>query len=145
MRVDFYQVSRDPVPEVVSLLARNTLKAGERLLVVAAAPELRSAIGEALWRAPPADGFIANGQADAPHAERQPVLLSAEPIAANGARFLALADGVWRETEGFLRVFLVFGDDTLEAARTCWRMLGERDGLERNFWKQDGGRWTKAG
>ena len=31
MRVDFYQLSRDPVEAVVPLLAHSTLKAGERL------------------------------------------------------------------------------------------------------------------
>ncbi|MDE2619104.1 MAG: DNA polymerase III subunit chi [Sphingomonadales bacterium] len=144
MRVDFYQVSRDPVPEIVALLARNTLKAGERLLVVAEDAALRTAIGEALWRAAPADSFLANGPAEAPHAERQPILLADGLTPANGARYLALADGVWREPEGFARVFLVFDGATLEAARACWRMLGERDGLERNFWKQDEGRWVKA-
>ena len=144
MRVDFYQVSRDPVPEIVALLARNTLKAGERLLVVAEDAALRTAIGEALWRAAPADSFLANGPADGPHAERQPILLADALTPANGAGYLALADGVWREPEGFARVFLVFDGATLEAARACWRMLGERDGLERNFWKQDEGRWVKA-
>ena len=132
-------------PEIVALLARNTLKAGERRRVVADDPPLRGAIGDALWRAAPADSFMANGQAGEPHAERQPVLLAAAPVATNGARYLALADGVWRESEGFERVFLVFGEGTLEAARACWRQLSERAGLERNFWRQADGRWTKAG
>ena len=59
-------------------------------------------------------------------------------------QLLAQADGLWRETEGFERTFLVFDEATLDGARACWRMLGERDGLERNFWKQDGGRWVRA-
>lgn len=144
MRVDFYQVSRDPVPEIVALLARNTLKAGERLLVVAGQADLLDAIGEALWRAAPTDSFLANGRAGEPHAERQPVLLADALVAANGARYCVFADGVWREPEGFERAFLVFDETTLEAARACWRRLGEREGLERNFWKQDGGRWVRA-
>lgn len=145
MRVDFYQVGSDPVPGVVTLLARNTLKAGERLLVVSADPGQLDAIGEALWRATPEDSFLANGRADGGHDARQPILLSDRIEPANGARFLALADGVWREAEGFERVFLVFGEASLHGARACWRMLGERAGLERNFWKQEAGRWTRAG
>lgn len=145
MRVDFYQVGRDPVPEIVALLARNTLKAGERLLVVSGDTAQLDMIGEALWRSPPEDSFLANGRAGGPHDARQPILLSDRLDPANGARFVALADGQWRESESFERVFLVFGEDTLAAARTCWRMLGEREGLERNFWKQDGGRWARAG
>ncbi|MBC2668894.1 DNA polymerase III subunit chi [Novosphingobium piscinae] len=145
MRVDFYQVGQDPVPEIVALLARNTLKAGERLLVVGEPDDLLDAIGEALWRAAPADSFLANGRTDQPHAARQPVLLSNRLDPANGARFCVLADGIWREPEGFERTFLVFDAATLDAARACWRMLGEREGLERHFWRQEGGRWVKAG
>ena len=43
MKVDFYQLSRDPADKVVPLLARNTLKAGERLLVVSADDEATNA------------------------------------------------------------------------------------------------------
>ena len=143
-RVDFYQVSRDPVPEIVALLARNTLKAGERLLVVAEPPALREAISEALWRAP-GDSFLAHGSAGGPHDARQPILLADTLLAANGARFLVLADGIWREPGEFERVFLVFDAATLDAARACWRTLGERTGLERHFWKQEDGRWVRAG
>lgn len=145
MRIDFYQVSRDPVPEIVALLARNTLKAGERLLVVAEDEAMRQDISQALWRASPGESFLANGEAREAHADRQPILLSSDLTATNGAQFVVLADGQWREPEGFARVFLVFDAATLDAARACWRMLGEREGVERNFWKQDGGRWTRAG
>ena len=144
MRVDFYQLSRDPVETALPLLARATLSAGERMLVVSADEAQRSRIGACLWSL--ADNFLANGHADKPHAERQPVLLSGRVEPVNGARFLALADGIWREgTEGFARTFLLFDDTTLDAARGTWRMLKGREGTERHFWKQDGGRWTEAG
>ena len=42
------------------------------------------------------------------------------------------------------RTFLVFDDDTVEGARATWRLLGEREGIERRYWKQDGGRWVQA-
>ena len=152
MRVDFYQLSRDPVEEVVALLAHNTLLAGQRMLVVADDPARLDRVAEALWSVAGKGGeptFLANGRAGGPHDARQPVLLSTEVAAANGARFVALADGVWRDAaldaNAFDRVFLVFDDSTLDGARSCWRALGQHDGLERNFWKQDGGRWTKAG
>ncbi len=133
---------------MVTLLARNTLHAGKRLLVVDAAPERRAAIGEALWARK--DAFLAHGEAGGVHDARQPVLLSGEVAPANGATFLALADGIWRDDvweggEGFERVFLVFGEETVEGARQCWKMLAQRAGLTRHYWKQDGGRWTEAG
>ncbi|MGE3690149.1 MAG: DNA polymerase III subunit chi [Novosphingobium sp.] len=141
MRVDFYQLSRDPAEKVLPLLARNTLKAGERLLAVSADEAQLARIGNALWE--PKESFLANGRAGSAHDARQPVLLSDQIEPANGARFLAIADGVWREG-AFERVFYLFGDDTLQAARDCWRMLGTRDGVERHFWKQDGGKWIEG-
>jgi DNA polymerase-3 subunit chi len=143
MRVDFYQLSRDPAEKVLPLLARNTLNAGARLLVVSGDDAQLDRIGQALWE--PRDGFLANGRAGQPHEERQPILLSDRAEPANGARYLALADGVWRESEGqFERTFLLFDDATLQGARECWRALGNREGIERRFWKQQGGRWVEG-
>jgi DNA polymerase-3 subunit chi len=144
MRVDFYQLSRDPAERVLPLLARNSLKAGERLLVVSGDEAQLGRIGEALWE--PKDTFLANGPAGAPHDARQPILLSDRPEPGNGARYMAIADGVWREGEApFERTFFLFGEATLEDARDCWRMLGAREALERRYWKQEGGRWIEAG
>ena len=147
MQVDFYQLNADPAEQVVALLARNTLAAGQRLLVVADDPALLARTSEALWSAKPHKGreqFLANGIAGGEHDARQPILLSAVVNPANGAKFLALADGIWREGEGIERAFLVFGAETLEAARATWRMLGEREGITRNYWKQEDGGWVKA-
>ena len=84
--------------------------------------------------------------AGGPHDARQPILLSDSLEAPNGATFLALADGQWREgAEAFERVFLLFDGSTIDDARATWRRLGEREGMERNYWRQEDGRWTKAG
>ncbi|HSM53660.1 MAG TPA: DNA polymerase III subunit chi, partial [Erythrobacter sp.] len=37
-RVDFYQLSRDPVERVAAMLARKVLQEGQRLLVVSGDP-----------------------------------------------------------------------------------------------------------
>ncbi|MEP7221386.1 MAG: DNA polymerase III subunit chi [Novosphingobium sp.] len=142
MRVDFYQVGSDPAETVVALIARNTLKAGKRLLVVASEPDRLDRISNALWGR--SDTFLANGRAGAGHEARQPVLLSETLEATNGASFLALADGTWRAPDGFDRVFLVFDNSTIDHARGVWRELGGQDGTERHFWKQEGGRWIEA-
>ncbi|MCB2064295.1 MAG: DNA polymerase III subunit chi [Novosphingobium sp.] len=143
MRVDFYQLSRDPPEKVLPLLARNTLKAGARLLVVSGDGEQLDRIGQALWE--PKESFLANGRAGQPHEERQPILLSDQTEPANGASYVALADGVWREGEpAFERTFLLFDEMTLQGARDCWRMLGSRDGVDRRFWKQESGRWVEG-
>jgi DNA polymerase-3 subunit chi len=144
VRVDFYQLSRDPAEAALPLIARATLAAGERLLVVSADEAQLSRIGELLWTRLP-DTFLANGRAGGPHDARQPILLSAEAEPVNGAKFLALADGEWRDPgDTFTRVFYLFDDATLQGARDCWRMLGTRDGIERRFWKQDGGKWVEG-
>jgi len=144
MRVDFYQISSGTAEEVVPLLARATLQAGERLLVVAEDADQRGRIGTALWNQQ-AESFLANGEADGPHAERQPVLLSAGCNPTNGARYMLIADGIWRdEATQFERVLLVFGDDRLDETRAAWRSLDAIDGAERHFWKQDGGRWREG-
>lgn len=151
MQVDFYQVSRDPAEAIVAMLAEKTLATGQRLLVVAEGPDRLEAIGQALWshagRAG-APSFLANGRSGAGHEPRQPILLAETVDPANGARFVAMADGLWREEAAdparFDRAFLVFDAATLDAARACWRSLGQHEGLTRNFWKQEAGRWVKA-
>jgi len=144
VRVDFYQLSRDPAEAALPLIARASLKAGERLLVVSEDEAQLTRIGEALWTRLP-ESFLANGRAGGAHDARQPILLSAETEPPNGAKYLALADGVWRDPGGrFERVFLLFDDATVQPARACWRMLGELEGVERRFWKQDGGKWVEG-
>lgn len=143
MKVDFWQLSRDPAAKVVAMIAARVLGEGERLLVVAADAEQRAAISRALWDARP-DAFLANGDAGEPHANRQPILLSAGCEAANGASHVIFADGQWREAEGFSRAFLLFDEATVEAARGVWRSLDGGEGLERSFFRQDDGKWVKV-
>ena len=144
MRVDFYQLSRDTAEAALPLIARATLKAGERLLVVSGDEGQRTRIGEALWERLP-ESFLAHGKAGGLHDARQPILLSDRPEPANGAHYMALADGVWREGEApFDRTFLLFSEATLQSARDCWRMLGNRENVERRFWKQQDGKWVEG-
>ena len=147
MRVDFYQLSRDPAELVLPKLAQGTLAAGERLLVVSEDPGQLERIGEALWTRLP-ETFLANGMAGGEHDARQPILLSQAAAPANGARYLALADGVWRDLpEGYEaaeRVFLLFPPERIDDARGSWRMLGTREGVERKYWRQEGGKWLEG-
>ena len=144
MRVDFYLLSRDPVEAALPRIARSVKGAGERLLVVSGDEDQRAALDRALWEQFPED-FLAHGHAGEPHAERQPLLLSAQCEPANGAKHVAFADGLWRdEALGFERAFLFFDEGTIDAARGTWRMLGEREDIDRRFWKQEGGRWVEG-
>lgn len=142
MRVDFYQLSRDPVERVTVMLARKVLQTGERLLVVSGDGAHREALSKELWRAGP-DEFLANGDASKPGAEKQPILISENAVASNGAKMVLLADGKWRpEARNFDRALLLFGPDDTEAARALWRELDGEDGVEREIHKQDErGKW----
>ncbi len=136
-------MSRDPAERVVPLLAHASRQAGERLVVVSSDTAQLDLIDKGLWEQS-GEAFLAHGRAGEPHEERQPALLSDGVTATNGARYVILADGRWRDgAEDFERVFFLFNDEALQRARECWRMLDGRDGLERNFWKQDGGKWNK--
>jgi DNA polymerase-3 subunit chi len=143
MRVDFYQLTRYPAEQVVPLLARSTLGAGERLLVVSDEPAQLGRISAALWQRVPGS-FLAHGLAGGAHDARQPILLGTTPDPANGARYLALADGQWREVAGMARVFLLFPPERIDDARGTWRLLGQREGVERHYWRQDGGKWIEG-
>jgi DNA polymerase-3 subunit chi len=143
MKVDFWQLSRDPVEKVVALIAARVLANDERLLVVAEDKEQRARISKGLWSAGP-DSFLANGEADGAAPVRQPILLSAKPEAMNDASHVIYADGDWRGHEGFERAFLLFDDSNVEAARATWRSLDEVEGLERAFFRQDAGKWVKV-
>ncbi|EJL24778.1 DNA polymerase III subunit chi [Novosphingobium sp. AP12] len=145
MRVDFYQLSRDPAEAALPLIARKVVSDGSRLLVVSGDPQQRERISRALWSLGP-ETFLAHGQAGEGHEERQPILLSETPEPANGATFLAIADGRWREgASPFARTFFLFDDETVQHARQVWRDLRAREGVEHFYWKQDGGRWVQAG
>ncbi|MBK9010325.1 DNA polymerase III subunit chi [Novosphingobium sp.] len=144
MRVDFYQLSRGPVERELPPLARRVLETGERLLVVSADTAQLGRIDEGLWAG--RESFLAHGRAGEPHQERQPILLADQLEPANGARFVALADGRWRdEAERFERVFLFFDLATIDDARATWRRLKDREGMERNYWQQQDKGWTRAG
>ncbi len=103
--------------------------------------ELRARIGKGLWELK--ESFLAHGHAGGADDARQPILLSDKVEAANGARFVALADGQWREEAlGFERALLVFDEATIEAARGAWRKLDGDETLTRRYFKQEGGKWV---
>ena len=145
LRVDFYHLTATSVERALPRIAEKVLAGGDRLLVVAGSSEQREALDRQLW-VYDVDSFLPHGQEGGEADGDQPILIAAAPVAANGARLVALVDGVWRdEALGFDRAFHFFGDDPVEAARAAWRALAGRDGVERRYWRQDeDGRWQQA-
>ena len=82
-------------------------------------------------------------QADAAHAENQPILLSDSMDAVNGASMVMFVDGKWRaDALKFDRALLLFGAEATEAARGLWRELDSVEDVTREIHKQDeSGRW----
>jgi len=144
MQVDFYHLTRQPLEHVLPRIAERVVEGGGRLLIVAAGEKQRAAIDALLWNPP--ESFLPHGQAGAGRDALQRVLIAGEAIAGNGARNVALADGQWRdEALGFDRAFHLFDEDRIAEARTAWKALAGRDGVERRYWKQnEQGRWEQA-
>ncbi len=143
MQVDFYQLTRDPAEKVLPPIAQRVLDGGGRLLVVGDVAQF-DVISAAFWNFKP-DSFLAHAKAGEGDDSIQPILLSSEPVASNHAKFIALADGVWRdEALDFDRAFYLFPPSHTDNARAAWRSLGEKEHVERRYWKQDGGKWVQG-
>lgn len=145
MQVDFYHLAASPLERVVPRIAEKILADGGRLLIVATDEPLAARLDAHLWNYA-SDSFLPHGRAGEEDESEQPILISASTDAVNGARNIALADGLWRDAAlGFDRAFHFFDGGTIEAARAAWRALGAREDLVRNFWKQDEeGRWRRV-
>ncbi len=144
MQVDFYQLSRDPAEAVLPAIARRVLEGGQRLLVVSDDRQQLDRISQGLWTAGP-ETYLANDHADAAMPQVQPILLTGHCTPINGASYIALADGHWREDAlQFERAFYFFDDATIDEARASWRALSKAEGVTPRFWKQDGGKWRQG-
>jgi DNA polymerase III subunit chi len=143
VQVDFYQLTRDPAEKVLPPIAQRVLDGGGRLLVVGDGAQL-DAVSAALWGFK-TDSFLAHSKAGEGDDSLQPILLSTETFSANLAKFIALADGVWREQAlEFDRVFYMFPPSHTDNARAAWRALADNVNIERRYWKQDGGKWVQG-
>ena len=144
-QVDFYHLTTRPLDHVLPRLAERVLAAGNRLVITAADEALRRHLDTLLWTWSPAS-FLAHGLAGEAGEGAQPILIASDPVPANGATNLMLADGVWRdEALGFARSFYLFDAGQIAGARTAWRALGSRDDVARRYWKQDeAGRWREG-
>ena len=144
MQVDFYHLTRDPAEKLLPVIAQKTLYSDSRLLVVSADFDQIERISAGLWQSKP-ESFLAHGLAGCETESAQPILISDECAAVNGARFIALADGIWRdETLAFERVFYLFTPDQIDDARKAWRTLTANEDATPRYWKQDGGRWVEG-
>ena len=142
MRVDFYQLGDATVESVIAAIGGKLIAEDQRLLVVASDEALLARLDRMLWDQGPTS-FVPHGLAGSGDDAAQPILLSQGSDAPNLARNLLIADGEWREAAtSYDRAFYLFDEASLEAARLAWKLLAGRDGVERFYWANEGGRWV---
>ena len=143
MRVDFYQLGEATGESVVASVGQRLVGEGQRLLVIADDEALLARLDRLLWDQGEAS-FLPHGLAGGNDDAAQPILLSSSIDAPNLARNLLIADGVWREAAlGYERAFFLFDGASVEGARLAWKLLAGRDGVERNYWGHEDGRWVR--
>ena len=143
MRVDFYQLGGAQPDGVIAAIAGRLLGEDQRLLVVASDEALLARLDRLLWDQGAAS-FLPHGLAGGTDDAAQPILLSTGADAPNLARNILIADGEWRESAlAYDRAFYLFDEATLEGARLSWKLLAGREGVERNYWAQEDGKWVK--
>ena len=143
MQVDFYQLGGTPAEQVIANLSEKILAQDGRLLVVAGDEGALARLDRQLWDRAPVS-FLPHGIAGGSNDARQPILLSTSPDAPNLARNLLIADGEWRDAAlAYDRAFYLFDGETLEGARLAWKLLAGREGIERRYWAQEGGKWKQ--
>lgn len=145
MQVDFYHLDRSPLEHVLPRIAERVVEGGGRLLVVSGDDGLAEQLDVHLWNYS-AESFLPHGRAGEAGEADQPILISAVLDPLNGARNVALADGVWREEAlGFDRAFYFFDGETIAGARAAWRALAGRGDVDPRYWKQDdNGKWRQG-
>jgi len=145
MQVDFYHLTVTPLDRALPQIAEKVLASGGRLLLVAESEAQRTQLDKLLWSYN-AESFLPHACAGGERDADQPILLAETAEPTNGARNIALADGVWRdEALGFDRAFHFFDGERIAETRIAWKALTDRDGVERRYWKQnDAGRWEQA-
>ena len=123
MQVDFYHLTAAPLERVLPQLAEKVLADGGRLLIVADEERRRDALDRLLWEYA-RDSFLPHAQAGAGDDAAQPILIAPDLAPANGARYVLLADGRWRdEALAFDRAFHLFDDEAIREARLAWKGL----------------------
>ncbi|MBE7210486.1 MAG: DNA polymerase III subunit chi [Gluconacetobacter diazotrophicus] len=145
--IGFYHLTRSSLEEALGPLLERTLDGGARAVVWCPDRDRVSTLDAALWRTPE-PSWIPHGTAADGHPTLQPIWLTAEADAPNGAGFLFLVGG--RELvdpERFRRAFDLFdGNDpaAVEAARRRWSRY-KAEGHELAYWRQEPKRWVRAG
>jgi DNA polymerase-3 subunit chi len=143
--IGFYHLTRTALEVALPRLLGRVLATGGRAVVRVGGPERLAALDTALWLCPDPD-WLPHGTPTTGDADLQPIWITTEDDAPNGARHLFLADGTeTAHPEAYDRIFDLFdGNDAaaLEAARDRWRRA-RAAGHALTYWQQGPNGWSK--
>ena len=141
----FYQLTAaSAAAAAIGPLVEKCLERGWRVLILGEETTL-SRLDEALWTWR-ADSFIPHGRWGEDRAEH-PVLLTSEPVNANGARVVMLLDGRGPPEQGFERIMTVFDaadPDVVRRAREQYRNA-QAEGRPVRFFQLEASGWAERG
>jgi DNA polymerase-3 subunit chi len=143
--IGFYHLTRTGPDQALPQLLGRTLAAGQRAVVICGSEERLAALDTSLWLSGEPD-WLPHGTAATGEADLQPIWLTTQDEAPNGARFLFLTDGATSaRLDQFDRVFDLFdGNDgaAVQAARMRWKAAREA-GHSLAYWQQGPRGWEK--
>ncbi|WP_322989640.1 DNA polymerase III subunit chi [Hoeflea sp.] len=142
----FYHLTESRLEDALPPLLEKSLERGWRVSVHLGSEERRAALDAHLWTFRE-DSFLPHGGDQAPHADRQPVLLTLGAEAANAATVRFVVDGAeipaLDDVERLVMMFDGHDQSQLEAARGQWRSL-KTAGHTLTYWQQtEDRRWEK--
>ncbi|EFH10950.1 DNA polymerase III subunit chi [Teichococcus cervicalis] len=143
--IGFYHLTRTPLEAALPKLLGRVLSLGGRAVVKLGDAARLASLDASLWLCQDPD-WLPHGSAASGQAELQPIWLTLQDEAPNGARYLFLADGAESAQLGdFERVFDLFdGQDeaAVAAARRRWA-AAKAAGHVLTYWQQGGRGWEK--
>jgi DNA polymerase-3 subunit chi len=143
--IGFYHLTRTPMDQALPKLLGRVLAQGARAVVRVGEPERLAALDSSLWLCADPD-WLPHGTPQTGQAELQPIWLTTEDEAPNGARLLFLVDGADSARLGeFDRVFDLFDgqdDAAVAAARRRWS-AAKAAGHVLTYWQQGARGWEK--
>lgn len=143
--IGFYHLTRTPLEAALPKLLGRVLAQGGRAVVRVGDPVRLASLDASLWLSADPD-WLPHGTPQTGHADLQPIWLTTEDDAPNGAAFLFLVDGAVSARLGeYSRVFDLFdGQDeaAVAAARTRWS-AAKAAGHVLTYWQQGPRGWEK--
>ena len=144
--IGFYHLTRTSLDVALPKLLGRVLATGGRAVVKAASDERVAALDTALWLCPDPD-WLPHGTRASGEADLQPIWLTTDDEAPNGARHLFLVEGAESaRLDAFERVFDLFDgrDETaVAAARQRWA-AAKAAGHALTYWRQAERGWERG-